>query len=503
MASDSTLVRVFLASPSGLNDERILFRESIAAFNEAYGHEAGFVFVPVGWEQVPSGVGRPQGQINKVVRAADYVVAVIWDRWGTATTRDAAFSSGTQEELATAIECLADPNAPMRDIAIYFRAVDDRQLADAGPQLTQVIDFKRELESSKQLLYNTFDKLKELEQLLMRQLRSWQREFSDKIPQQIEIPQLSRSSANEMSDSNSEQSITQHLARAQDLERQGLVTEAEIAYATAVSEDDRGSLVGYAKFLRRTGRLEHAIEINERILRLEALDNVDLNSSAAERSTVLANIAVIERKQGKLEESRRHLEEAIVAAQARKDYEGQAAEAYAQDNLGLTLRGLGDVSGALKRHETALDLRQELGDEVGIAKCAINIGRMLREQGALTGAREQIENAIATLEGVDDELHTLANAYSTLGDIALAEVDLEAALRHFGTSLRLNDQLGHSDGAAIVCGQLADLLLSTGKVKEARPYAERCLDINERSGNLVGSNIALQRLEEIDFLAES
>ncbi len=426
------------------------------------------------------------------------MVAAIWDRWGTATSKDATFSSGTQEEIAVAIECLSDSHAPMRDIAIYFRAVNERQLADAGPQLGQVLQFKQDLEMSKQVLYNTFDKTNELEQLLARQLRSWHQNFSDKIPREIRIPHLPRSSADNTPDSTSDQAVIQQLARAQELESKGLVTEAEVAYATAIATDDRTSLIAYAKFLRRTGRLERALETNERILRLETLGDVDLTSAAVERSTVLANMAVIQRKQRKLEESRRCLEEAIKAARVRDDNEAQAAEAYAQDNLGLTLKQLGHVSAALSKHGTALDLRQQLGDVLGVAKSRINIARILREQGELAKAREHLENAIATLEGSGDEIRTLANALSTLGEIALAESDPEGARQQFEMCLDLNDKLGHSDGTAIACGQLADLHLSVDELEEARGYAERCLRINNKSGNLAGIDIALQKLKDID-----
>ena len=503
MASESIQVRVFVASPGGLDEERDLFRESITKFNNEYGHEAGFVFVWAGWEQVSSGVGRPQDLINEKVRTADFMVTVIWDRWGTATTKDATFSSGTQEELATAIECLSDPRAPMRDIAIYFRGVNERQLADAGPQLEQVIEFKQNVERSRQILYNRFDKTSELEQLFARQLRTWQQGFSAKVPRDIRIPNLTGVSIDNVSDSSSDQEVGQQLARAQELERQGLVTEAEIAYAIAIAADDRVSLVAYAKFLRRTGRLERALDTNERILNLEALGDVDLTSSAVERSTVLANMAVIQRKLRKLEESRGSLEEAIKAAGAREDNDCLAAEAYAQDNLGLTLRQLGDISSALSKHETALSLRQQLGDEVGIAKCAINMARICRSQGELTNAREKVENAIAILKDNGAEIRTLANAYSALGEIAVAEADMEGARRHFQACLDLNDDLRHADGSAIACSQLAGLLLSMENIKEARHYAERCLRINERSGNLAGIDIALETLREIDAVGNS
>ena len=60
MASPLTQLRVFLATPGGLDAERHIFREEVCHFNEDHGHEMGFVLAAVGWEQVSSGAGRPK-----------------------------------------------------------------------------------------------------------------------------------------------------------------------------------------------------------------------------------------------------------------------------------------------------------------------------------------------------------------------------------------------------------------------------------------------------------
>jgi hypothetical protein len=51
--------RVFIGSPGGLVEERGLFREKIAKFNEIYGSPVGVVFAAIGWEDTLPGMGRP------------------------------------------------------------------------------------------------------------------------------------------------------------------------------------------------------------------------------------------------------------------------------------------------------------------------------------------------------------------------------------------------------------------------------------------------------------
>ena len=298
-------------------------------------------------------------------------------------------------------------------------------------------------------------------------------------------------------------SVSGLLERAEELAGLGLVTQAEVAYAAAVSTDDRESLISYAKFLRRTGRLEKAFEINKRVLGLETLAGVPLASSTADRSYVLANMGLIRRKQRRWRSSRYRLCEAVRTAEMCPDSTADESKAYALDNLGLTLRRLGDHTDALSSHEKALELRQRLGDEPAQAKTLLNLARLLKDQGQVEEARVSALEALEMLKETDSEKHTLANAYSTLGDITRAEDDLVEARKHYKKALGLNEELGHTDGIAVVCYQLAHLLLADGDVGRALPYAERSLAENVRSGNKEGEAFALRILGDLKMAGES
>ena len=499
MASALIQLRVFLATPGGLDAERHIFREEVSHFNEDHAHEMGFVLVAKGWEQVPSGVGRPQGLIDKEVSGSDYLVALIWDRWGTPTSVDSQYSSGTQEELALALECLRDQSMPMRDVAVYFKAVEERRLSDPGPQLEQVLQFKQELETRKELLYQTFDTAEEWRRQLRRLFMSWLKGFDDKVPREVTSPVLTGGSLLPQTSDAGSATISEHLDRARELESEGLVTQAESAYAVAISTNDRESLMSYAKFLRRTGRLERAFEINARILALE--DLIVARPSGADRADVVANMGVIRRKQGALDESRRLLDEAVQAALAHQDSAGIESAAYALDNLGLTLRRLGESDAALKSHQEALSRRDQLADESGKAKTLLNIARIRSDEGELETARALVTRAIELLEREVGEQRTLANAYSSLGDIARREGNLDAARESYEKSLDLNEEHSHADGTAIACGQLAQLLLALDQVDDALSYAERSLDKNLKSGNQEGVAISLRILGNVQQAA--
>ncbi|MDE0131083.1 MAG: tetratricopeptide repeat protein [bacterium] len=469
-------------------------------FSEVYGDAEGFVMSPVGWEVVSPGTGRPQDLINDHVRGADYLVALLWDRWGTTTSAESRYSSGTYEELAVALECLSDPDAEMRDLAVFFKGVGDRQLSDAGPQLAQVLQFKNALESRKELFFGTFDTREELRRHLLRLFMRWLRGFGEKVPRMVSLPVLGDGSLEVQASMAASTESSDLLGRADELARRGLVTQAEVAYATAVSTDDRESLISYAKFLRRTGRLERAFTINKRILGLrETLVEVPLASSAADRSYVLANMGVIRRKQGDLTSSRDLLNEAVRTVDMFPDSSAAESKAYALDNLGLTLRRLGNHATALSSHKQALNLRHQTGDEPGQAKTLLNIARLFKDQDQLEDARISASQALEMLMDTDNEKHTLANAYSTLGDITRAEGDLPKAYAHYEKALDLNETIGHTDGVAVVSCQLASLLLDDNDATGALPYAERSLEENLRSGNKEGEAIALRVLGDVQM----
>ena len=63
----------------------------------------------------------------------------------------------------------------MRDLIVLFGAVDPGKLSDPGEQLKKVLEFRRQLEDRKELLFSMYDELAAFENQLRRQLASWLR----------------------------------------------------------------------------------------------------------------------------------------------------------------------------------------------------------------------------------------------------------------------------------------------------------------------------------------
>ena len=132
----------------------------------------GIAFYPVGWEETVGGVGRPQKLINDDLRQCDYAVFVLHDRWGSPP--GGSYTSGTEEEWSIAEE-LYKANK-IRNIALFFKQVDPRQMRDPGEQLQLVLAFKKRIEGGKRYLFKSYQTVDQFAEILEEHLARWRRD---------------------------------------------------------------------------------------------------------------------------------------------------------------------------------------------------------------------------------------------------------------------------------------------------------------------------------------
>lgn len=210
MSSTELTLRVFIASPGGLQPERKTFRNVIEEFNQADALQRGLHFTAVGWEDTLESEGRPQALINEDLKKCDYGVFVVCDRWGSSPTRTKSrFRSGFEEEFAIAEQTLSDPDLPMSQIIILFKGVAVAQLADPGVQLRRVLRFRRRIEKEKRHLYHHFDDMDEFSRLLRRFLSKWTR---DQEQDDHETPESTHTTTPNPSDLDTEIALATDLA---------------------------------------------------------------------------------------------------------------------------------------------------------------------------------------------------------------------------------------------------------------------------------------------------
>ncbi|MDR3181594.1 MAG: DUF4062 domain-containing protein [Planctomycetaceae bacterium] len=130
----ATVYRIFIASPSDVMEERRIVREVIDRWNSLHSQKEQKILLPIGWDthSYPQSGNPPQDVINQqVLRNADILIGVFWQRVGTPTDE---YPSGSVEEYERHIKV----NKPAM---IYFSKEPLPQDHDTK-QFQSVKDFK-------------------------------------------------------------------------------------------------------------------------------------------------------------------------------------------------------------------------------------------------------------------------------------------------------------------------------------------------------------------------
>ncbi len=154
------VIRVVVASPSDVKEEREVVTNTLGAWNAAHLDATGIVLVPVKWEthSYPATGDRPQAFVNRqIIDSADLLIGIFGYRLGTPT---GAAQSGTIEEIERF-------RASGKYVALYFSTSNVPRDTDFE-QLKALHNYQEE--RKKDTLYFTFASTEEFEKLLTQHL---------------------------------------------------------------------------------------------------------------------------------------------------------------------------------------------------------------------------------------------------------------------------------------------------------------------------------------------
>lgn len=533
MARILTNYRVFIASPGGLMKERKVFRDRLYEYNISEANHRGVHFSPEGWEITLPGAGRPQAKINEQIKECDYFVLLLHDRWGSSPHSETSlykqYSSATEEEFFIACDCLADENLPMREIVLFFKAVDAKMLADPGEQLKQVLTFREEREKKKDFLFSLVDSVDNFSVALGRHLADWVRNhekntsksFRQETDDGYKLRLFLKESKNiGISSNTTEEDL---LRKAELLAEQGKQLDAELMFSKlVVSEQSPIAIARFGRFLRKSGQHSRAKSVVERSIELAKLNGDSRAQAYALRqkarihefsgelgealsayhkalviyedcddyegqARTLRDIASIYRKQGHLEQAEKELVRAKKLYQALENKEGIAT---ILGYTGLILKSRGKFEEALEVHQQALQIHEERGDERAVAMVRGNIGVAYRSMGNYIEAKKmhdlacQYYKRVGEAQGIARELSNLGITYRYLGD-------LDKAMELHEESLSVSENEGNYHGIAIQFGNIGTILLMKDKYDEAEKYFIESQNISKKINDRYG--IAIQK----------
>ncbi len=377
------MISVFIASPGDLIDERKQFRQAIDELNTGFADGANVMFEAMGWEDTLATTGRRnQSVINEEIDRCDVFVLVMHRRWGQPAPDAAPYSSYTEEEFHRALVRYKESGAP--EIFVFFKRVDPAQEADAGPQLLKVLDFRKQLEETRQVMYRYVgdgerDFLNEVD----KHLRAYTKGELSRVQPEREVIVLpldvlaevkrakeqARQQAKQASEAKQEAEAAYlklqelQLQMAEDaalLAKEGLLEHAREKFNQLLNETSHLRILYLAyEFFYWTGELETAERLLKQWLEISGEDNHCVETAAAQ-----GYLGVLYQTQGDFRQAETLYRKALVTNEMLGNKEGMASQ---YGNLGNLYSICGKLTEAELMYCQSLEINKELGDEKGMA----------------------------------------------------------------------------------------------------------------------------------------
>lgn len=468
-------LRIFLASPGDLADERAAVRACIEERNALREAESNATYEVVEWDQVRGTVRRPQEAINELVAESHFMVVLFKSEWGSAPGSPWGYTSGTEEELFTGLLELAQPGQPMRDVWVGFVA---------GPPPNERIEaLRQQMIDRHPMMFESVSDLRDLKQRLSDRLGSWEAFAGSKIPRHVDL--LPSSGKDVLGAANMR-------LRGEKLIELGQHEPGRTALKEAAASGGPVEHLAYARFLRRHGDLDGAYTFTQKAIDY-FLDGGSLYSALA--ADAFSAQARVLSAQGLHAEAIGRLEHALTLLVDGDAY-AQSVRCRTLDDLGLARQKVGDLPGAQRDFELALHARQDSGTDYDVSQSLINLARLEVAAGELETAAKYADQVITTLRGTPPTgLH--ANAEVLVAQVRLRQGRPAEAIPHAERGLALDRQLANRNGEAISLYVLAQCCSADGRSVEAADHAQACLELNQSMGNQHGEAQARKLLDRL------
>lgn len=168
MTQTITLYKVFVASPSDVNEERGILDEIINELNLTLPKKNNIRLELLKWEtHANPDIGEsPQQIINEDIgNDYDIFIGILWSKFGTPTPN---YLSGTQEEFFRALQMYKDKPGLIK-IMFYFKKADIPYDMIDTKSIDSIRSFKEDLKSKK-ILYWEYKSIDEFQSLIRIQL---------------------------------------------------------------------------------------------------------------------------------------------------------------------------------------------------------------------------------------------------------------------------------------------------------------------------------------------
>jgi hypothetical protein len=153
------LMRVFIASPRDVQDERSRMPKVIDSINRTLGKLSNVVVELWRWESdAPPAAGEPQALINPELDQADVAIVIFWNRFGM-RTHDG--TTGTESEVVRSLKRWDQVGRPQ--VMMYFCQRPALLDIDELEQRAKVLNFRKQIDSLALALVVDYEAVSEFE----------------------------------------------------------------------------------------------------------------------------------------------------------------------------------------------------------------------------------------------------------------------------------------------------------------------------------------------------
>ena len=256
------------------------------------------------------------------------------------------------------------------------------------------------------------------------------------------------------------------------LEAGNLVAACRRALDRGSGETALGAFVALWTTLDLTGPFAVGVELGQALV---AMGGLDPNQQARSRRFLSYALWRV----GRLEEARRHAEEALIIHRQLGD---RRLEGILLGDLGVYHNSMGRTEDARRHYEEALAIHREVGDHRQEGIVLGNLASLGLLQGRMEEARCRFEEALAVHRKVGNLRHEGVDM-SNLGVLDMNQGRREEARQHFEDALAIHREIGNRRSQAFALGNLGLLQQEQGRLEEACRHYEEALSISREVGN--------------------
>jgi CHAT domain-containing protein/tetratricopeptide (TPR) repeat protein len=271
----------------------------------------------------------------------------------------------------------------------------------------------------------------------------------------------------------------------------GRLTEAEADLERGIKlADDEHSASALSYGLNVKAALKRRFDVNPEAIDLyrRSIQVAEANKLDSLAANAHKNLGVCLKDLGDLAGALDEFVKALHSAEASGD---KLEVAAALNNTATVYLLMEELAIALDYSTRALRIHEELKDAAGLAIARGNLGSIYRRQGQLTTALEYYQQALAAFTDMHDVAHA-ANAMRNIGLVHQQRRDFIRAQEYYEKSLAACEQIGRDRGTVTALLDLVGIQRLKGNDKDALSLAERAVSMAAGFGDPILSFLALQ-----------